>query len=138
MMPYSSKNDLRKVSSMVGGSPPTKIFLVLSFESAIGGGGGGFTCPAPAGVVLLPPKMLDGGEMVEKEGEWESLEGGDSSLGKALLASTSLLSIVCWTLVTLSAMMGSVKTTKPKPRGFPVWRSYDTNASWKRGRRWGW
>jgi len=96
MMPYSAKNDLREHSSMVGGSPPTKIFLVLSFDndgSAVVVGDG-FTCPVPAGMELLPPKVLPGGEMVEEEGEWESLEGGDSSLGNALLASTSLLSIV--------------------------------------------
>jgi len=31
---------------------------------------------------------------------------------------------------TLSAMIGSAKTTNPKPRGRPVCLSYDTNASW--------
>lgn len=109
MMPYSWKNALRVDSSTVGASPPTKIFLVLvSFErcpNCVGEDTGEDPCPtvlnaaAAAGVrmallLLLPPlpKMVPGGETVEEEGE--PLQGGESSLGKALLASTSRLSIV--------------------------------------------
>mmetsp|Transcript_6678 Transcript_6678/g.18541 ORF Transcript_6678/g.18541 Transcript_6678/m.18541 type:complete len:225 (-) Transcript_6678:2332-3006(-) len=58
-----------------------------------------------------------------------SLLTGDSSLGSARLASTSLRSIVCCMATTLSTTAGSSKVTKPKPRGRPDLRSYDTYAS---------